>query len=1415
MQQPEKKEPDVVPSAERAELLGKDWRKSDDLAWTTTSDANGFHLLTADEKDGYAWRTAASLSEPGFDTDSWIGNACVTGSGKRAVVAYAPRTFTNKPDLMARGAFTAVVELATGKVTKLPLQASLSYYSPGCGVGENAVLTQSGGEDKASTRLFKLDASTGALAKPVETKGQVTSAVAAKNGSIVAAFGAQVVKVDAKGKKTSLVHTDAVPYELAPDAQGGIVFLDKQPLSKGKSAGESSAKDSKTRAKRITASQVAHPDARRARASLLAQGPLTSTGLTRSAGTVYLTGKAKPVSGKQLPKTVRHLANTPKDAKVTARGDAVLTATSWTDGQGALIRAKNPDASRPVNVEMTVLDSGKKTSFTVDPAKRLSTSISQGKKRTPALRAPKGSDTPQAKAGASALAADGRKEIVESERVCSVPRNDPRNQAMQPKPRQVEWAVNQAINDGLNKHISRPANWKGLGMPAYQPQTLFPAPALEGGGKIPAQVMLGITTQESNMWQASRSAVPGVTGNPLIGNYYGIDYYDGESLNDWDIDWAEADCGYGITQVTDHMRMAGREDGHGGAAWPYEKQRAVALDYTANIAGGLQILASKWNQTRKAGLQVHDGDPKRPENWTFALWAYNSGFYANKGDGSPWGVGWANNPANPEWDAGRTPFMEDALGNERASDAAHPQDWPYQEKVLGFAAHPPSFLESPGKLVPAFRAAWWNGTGGDATVAGSAKQNRAKVKPPEDTFCGPGNSCDPGKISDSATTDSGPCTRSDYKCWWHMPVEWKSDCDYSCGNEFVRFNSTYPEEADGTAYPPNCSTTGLPSGSMIIDDVPEGTPSVRPGCSNSGWTNQGSFSIDFGEGEAGGHPSNSYTRWPSKVDLHQLGAGFGGHFYFGHTRKADTKGNRLKFTGSWTLNKAVNGPAKVWVHLPDHGAHTQLAKYKIETAKGTRYRTINQKGDKNRWVTLGAFLFDGAPKVSLSTIASDGSGDEDIAFDAIAVDPINGTYVQDTVDAVAFFDEDQNIDGAASMQPLNTPFKSRQALYDWGMKTSGAVMAEPTCAGGPSQDCVMPETKAAMTKWHDAVKTAGTDPVDHPDGKGITNWMYYSNPYTDRPTSDTKPSRFDTDDSAYKIRNKVTVSYVKTDDGKIVEGSEFVEYDSRTADTHLPSFVMETFKAIQKDYGVPAPDLNYDAVDLNEHNGVVSTTDTNTTGILPGREYASMGKKPVIVDASGNPVTDGSGTCVAVLHTSGGSIGYRPMLGVKSATDAAFDWKYKIHNDVKTNLKVADVAGEIYNAIFKPGMTGSLYNAAPPIWQELNFQSCANGTIKKNSNRPLLRSSFMPSQYLYRNGKAMGLDGTLSGSKAPVVSGDFKKFSEAAEIDVADMPYGDCSSGTDQGGNPWGIDILDPPEANPSGHFCVDSGLKPDPDFSD
>ncbi|MEQ4724153.1 hypothetical protein [Nonomuraea sp. B19D2] len=48
---------------------------------------------------------------------------------------------------------------------------------------------------------------------------------------------------------------------------------------------------------------------------------------------------------------------------------------------------------------------------------------------------------------------------------------------------------------------------------------------------------------------------------------------------------------------------------------------------------------------------------------------------------------WTNNPANPDYDPQRHPFLH--VGVEGAAvrtfdDARHPQDWPYQEKIFGW-----------------------------------------------------------------------------------------------------------------------------------------------------------------------------------------------------------------------------------------------------------------------------------------------------------------------------------------------------------------------------------------------------------------------------------------------------------------------------------------------------------------------------------------------------------------------------------------------------------------------------------------------------------------------------------------------------------------------------------------------------------
>src|SRR6185312_17136322 len=99
---------------------------------------------------------------------------------------------------------------------------------------------------------------------------------------------------------------------------------------------------------------------------------------------------------------------------------------------------------------------------------------------------------------------------------------------------------------------------------------------------------------------------------------------------------------------------------------------------------------------------INNGDSSKIENWFYAVWAYNSGFHPERGAGEPWGLGWGNNPINPNYLPNRRAFLDATY-----EDARHPQDWPYPEKIMGWAGHPVEVLEAPDTLVSGYRAAWW------------------------------------------------------------------------------------------------------------------------------------------------------------------------------------------------------------------------------------------------------------------------------------------------------------------------------------------------------------------------------------------------------------------------------------------------------------------------------------------------------------------------------------------------------------------------------------------------------------------------------------------------------------------------------------------------------------------------------------
>lgn len=908
---------DRVPADRRDAELGQGWRGSDDLAWTLVGDSTGLHVLTATASAGYAWTTRASLAEAGFDTDRWIGNGCLTGSGRRLVVAYAPRSFDNSEVLSQRGAFAAVVDLADGSVRKLKDTVSLAYFSPACGTGETAVFTQEG--SMARTRLIRVSARSGKRLSASVVTGQVTSAVPVGD-HVVAARGASLVSVDRKGRASDLTATGSTTFRLAADAGGGVVYEQRE------------GADIQVRRWHGGAT------------TLLTSGPVGQVSvISGRGGRVYLTGE-RPTGA--LPEGVAAVA-APAGSEVSSEGRLALTRVQTDDP-----RTTDPDLTRPVGIEARAVETRRDVAFRVTPlgsAAGGTASVSPSRPLRSVSRS------------LSRAAAGNGSQPVDGDRTCAVARNDPKTQAYQPTARQVEWAADQAVLGHLT--VNRPSGWRQAGLPSYTPQGLFPPRGLAGGGHVNVQVFLGVLAQESNLWQASNHALSGEYGNPLIGNFYGRDVYDNDAGDDWTIDWSKADCGYGIAQVTDGMRT-------GDSKWSATQQRAIALDYAANLSAGLQILQDKWNQTYNAGVRVQGADPTRVESWFFAVWAYNTGFYPDKHDGSAWGVGWRNNPANPHYPADRKAFLDSTY-----DDARHPQDWSYPEKVIGWAGHPIDTLDGAG-----YRAAWWTST-----------VDRAAAQPVPTQFCDSSNSCEPGRKhqpDDPSVSNepAGPCAHKnaagkyDLLCYYHQTSTWKSACSETCGNELIRFDASYPEQPDGTHFPASCSSAGLPAGALVVDDVAGNT--VSPRCGKA-MGSSGTFALSF--------PQDTTGHYPGKIDFHQVGGGYGGHFWFAHTRTAPAESLlSLRVTGTWTLNRSLNQWGRVLVHLPDHGAHTRQATYRVSLGNGTaRSRTILQRTQKNGWVSLGAFSFAGVPQVSLTSTASDGTGSEDVAWDAVAFQPLS------------------------------------------------------------------------------------------------------------------------------------------------------------------------------------------------------------------------------------------------------------------------------------------------------------------------------------------------------------------------------------------------------------------------------------------
>jgi hypothetical protein len=926
----------AIPAGQRDSVLPRGWQSANDRAVTTAGDSTGLHVLVADAKDGYTWRTAATLSEPGTETDEWIADSCVTGSGDRAVVVYAPRQMVNSDDGFQRGGLVAVVDLNSGAVSKLPIRASLAYYNPGCGTGENAVVTENLYQgSKYVSRLMTVDATTGTVTRSVDADGQVTSSVPVE-GDVVAAKGSLVVSVDAAGGEHQLLETHGTPFRLGVDAQGGVGYEVRT--------------DKDTQLHRIVGGKD----------SLLTTVHRDSVQLHQIAGKLFIQGlQAKQAVAKTTLPVGWKAVNTAADAQLSTSGGLAVTSA---DNNGAGVTGPAPGAAAPISIKTTVLATGAHPAFTV----------------TPHALQPAAGTAPSPGVGGTAhpsvaphTSGDPATDTTDPDRKCAIPRNDPRIQSLQPTPQMAEWAADQAVQGTLT--VARTPNWNGSTLPAYTPQGLFPSHQLIGGGRVPAQILLGVMAQESNMWQAGPDTVDGESGNFEQGGFYdqqgGVD----------NVDFLDADCGYGATQVTTGMAI-------GENVYSSTQQLALTVDYAANIAAGLEILQDKWNQMKQLGMLANNADPAKLENWWFALWAYNSGWHdqGNPNNAGAWGLGWTNNMANEDLQPDRAGFLDNTY-----DDAKTPNRWTYPERVLGWARH---------SLV---RLDWVSGLYGTTFQTAVWDNGFTPQRPSFAQFCQSDNDCDMSQVHQPADYpgDSGShCLRDDLRCWWHQPATW-TNCAATCGNESLRFAAGAPEPAVGTTlYRPSCSgQADLPEGALIIDDVPSGIR-TQSGCAVQP-PNDGTLTWQFG--------SDGNDHYPSKIDFHQLDTGLNGHMWTAHEWAPTPFNARHQVTGTWTLDRQVNGWARVLVYVPDHAAMTPQADYVVhntdsnsptrEVVEGT-YLDDDRHVAPGRWASLGSFHFTGVPSVSLSNIADkahrlDGNftdGERDIAWDAIAIQPLPG-----------------------------------------------------------------------------------------------------------------------------------------------------------------------------------------------------------------------------------------------------------------------------------------------------------------------------------------------------------------------------------------------------------------------------------------
>ncbi|WP_406058903.1 transglycosylase SLT domain-containing protein [Streptomyces sp. NBC_01077] len=965
----------LFPAAQKA--LGAGYEASGDLMVSGTGDSDGFHIMAASEQDGYTFREVASLRRKDMDVGPWTGYVCTTGSGKYAAAVYMPSLWVNKPGATYRGAFAAVVRLSDGKVTEVAQGVQLAYFSPGCGEDDRVLFSSSTATDSSpgTTTVIEADAATGRITSDRKINGRVTHLLPTARGDY-GVLGGDLVKLAASGKTLKARKQTKLPgpvFALTSSADGaldlGLVNQKKSVISRwqgGKLTALGSAPVGKLKlfprkGGSLAVGDVGDVDT--SHAPGLKTQPFTGQpmGVSREGHLVTTSVVSDELKGVTTPEGSGPGAAS-ADGKaaglIRIKATAVRTGTKASVAFDTDVERVKPAKGTAGSPAMGPAAFTTATGPTAGPATFGAAAVSAGRDDVDPLTCGEGAAESLCLSGSGAAVYG---EIPAMEIPCLVKRNDPKRQALQPSANMVEWAVDQAVHGNLT--TQRPANWHDTGLPAYSPQGLFPKPALSGGGNIPAQVVLGILAQESNFKQASWHSVNGAAGNVLQADWFGneasIHYYPNRD---------KGDCGYGIAQVT-----TGMSEKH-PIRFDATRAGAISTDYATNIAAGIQILAEKWNQLYALGMETNSNDPQYLENWYMALWAYNSGVYTDPS--APRGLGYFNNPANPSYPPDRAGFLRLSY-----DDAAHPAKWPYQEKVLGWA-------ETPHKT--------WNWEESYETPDFPGLLSVQLNLPPDPyRFCAPNvNNCTPN------TAD--PCPAFNDTCRWAGSVSWiggqnsdnssREDLTYELGSGEPALIAKYPSG-------PCLSKPNNNPYAIVVDDLNEHEDVY--GCGDFEGAPDGKFSLQLGDNLTKLRTDGTFRATPyiAQIDLHQLGAGYDGHVFFTHSYPESDFFHKV--TARWELNPKslpaaddVGNRYNVWVHLPNHGAQAVVRYTVIPGANSEgavpdtcRVNQGTRSNGKDTWFKLGSVQFWKGGRVEADNLHDTGTGDANVAFDAVAFVP--------------------------------------------------------------------------------------------------------------------------------------------------------------------------------------------------------------------------------------------------------------------------------------------------------------------------------------------------------------------------------------------------------------------------------------------